>query len=199
MFPRFVSIHAPAWGATKVLGRALGSRDPCEGSRSPRGVLDPPRGLASSREVSDRDSLEDDCKERGRPASGVLEGPGRGDACLVFGDPEFVRAFRPSREPSLGSTKIRGVKRRDRLPSEGRASAQGRRLDVQPSMSATLTPIAVGTPVTRRPPHRSVRGAPGNRRPYRDWGQSSRHRRLNVQTSTSNARSPFTRKTVSPV
>ena len=86
MFPRFVSIHAPAWGATKVLGRALGSRDPCEGSRSPRGVLDPPRGLASSREVSDRDSLEDDCKERGRPASGVLEGPGRGDACLVFGD-----------------------------------------------------------------------------------------------------------------
>ena len=30
------------------------------------------------------------------------------------------------------------------------------------------------------------------------WGQSSRHRRLNVQTSTSNARSPFRRKTVSP-
>ena len=30
------------------------------------------------------------------------------------------------------------------------------------------------------------------------WGQSSRHRRLNVQTSTSNARSPFTRKTGSP-
>ena len=39
-----------------------------------------------------------------------------------------------------GSTKIRGVKRRDRLPSEGRASVRGRRLDVQPSMSATLTP-----------------------------------------------------------
>ena len=30
------------------------------------------------------------------------------------------------------------------------------------------------------------------------WGQSSRHRRLNVQTSTSDARSPFRRKTVSP-
>ena len=30
------------------------------------------------------------------------------------------------------------------------------------------------------------------------WGQSSRHRRLNVQTPTSNARSPFRRKTVSP-
>ena len=30
------------------------------------------------------------------------------------------------------------------------------------------------------------------------WGQSSRHRRLNVQTSTSNARSPFRRRTVSP-
>ena len=30
------------------------------------------------------------------------------------------------------------------------------------------------------------------------WGQSSRHRPLNVQTSTSNARSPFRRKTVSP-
>ena len=30
------------------------------------------------------------------------------------------------------------------------------------------------------------------------WGQSSRHRRLNVQTSTPDARSPFRRKTVSP-
>ena len=30
------------------------------------------------------------------------------------------------------------------------------------------------------------------------WGQSSRHRRLNIQTSTSNARSPFRRKMVSP-
>ena len=40
----------------------------------------------------------------------------------------------------LGSTQIRGVKRRDRLPFEGRASVRGRRLDVQPSMSATLTP-----------------------------------------------------------
>ena len=40
----------------------------------------------------------------------------------------------------MGSTKICGVKRRDRLPSEGRASVRGRRLDVQPSMSATLTP-----------------------------------------------------------
>ena len=30
------------------------------------------------------------------------------------------------------------------------------------------------------------------------WGQSSRHRRLNVQPSTSNAHSPFRRKTVSP-
>ena len=33
-----------------------------------------------------------------------------------------------------------GPKRRDRLPFEGRASVRGRRLDVQPSMSATLTP-----------------------------------------------------------
>ena len=32
------------------------------------------------------------------------------------------------------------ILRRDRLPSEGRASVRGRRLDVQPSMSATLTP-----------------------------------------------------------
>ena len=30
------------------------------------------------------------------------------------------------------------------------------------------------------------------------WGQSSLHRRLNLQTSTSNARSPFRRKTASP-
>ena len=39
-----------------------------------------------------------------------------------------------------GSTKIRGVKRRDRLASEGGASVRGRRLDVQPSMSTTLSP-----------------------------------------------------------
>ena len=36
-----------------------------------------------------------------------------------------------------GSTKIRGVKWRDRLPSEGRAGVRGRRLDVQPSMSGS--------------------------------------------------------------
>ena len=30
------------------------------------------------------------------------------------------------------------------------------------------------------------------------WGQSSRHRRLNIQTLTSNVRSPVRRKTVSP-
>ena len=47
----------------------------------------------------------------------------------------------------LGSTKIRGVKRRDRLPSEGRASVRGRRLDVQPSMSATLTPRILVLPI----------------------------------------------------
>ena len=47
-------------------------------------------------------------------------------------------------------------------------------------------------------PHGSVRGAPGNRRPYRDWGQSSRHRRSNVHTPTPNACSTFRRRTVSP-
>ena len=51
----------------------------------------------------------------------------------------------------FGSTKIRGVKRRDRLPSEGRASVRGRRLDVQPSMSATLTPRILVLPSERVP------------------------------------------------
>ena len=40
----------------------------------------------------------------------------------------------------LGSIKIRGVKRRNRPPSESRTGVRGRRLDVRASMSATLTP-----------------------------------------------------------
>ena len=43
-----------------------------------------------------------------------------------------------------GSTKIRGVKRRDCLPSEGRASIRGRRLDVQPSTSGYFDPTDLG-------------------------------------------------------
>ena len=99
MFPRcgFESTP-PAWGTKRVLGRALGSRDPFERSCSPGGVLDTPRGLASSREVSGRQLLEDDHKESGRPASGVLEGPGRGDARLVLRRPELFRAVRPGRD-----------------------------------------------------------------------------------------------------
>ena len=63
-----------------------------------------------------------------------------------------------------GSTKIRGVKRRDRLPSEGRASVRGRRMDVQPSMSATLTPrIFVLPATTRRLRGESAAGGPGGR------------------------------------
>ena len=42
--------------------------------------------------------------------------------------------------PASGSRTRRTFVRRDRLPSEGRAGVRGRRLDVQPSMSATLTP-----------------------------------------------------------
>ena len=37
-----------------------------------------------------------------------------------------------------------------------------------------------------------------NAHSYRNWGQRSRHRRLDVQTSTSNAPSPFRWRTVSP-
>ena len=55
-------------------------------------------------------------------------------------DREASAATRDESSDLLESAKIRGVKRRDRLPSEGRASVRGRRLDVQPSMSATLTP-----------------------------------------------------------
>ena len=64
-----------------------------------------------------------------------------------------------------GSTKIRGVKRRDRLPCEGRASVRGRRLDVQPSMSATLTPRILVLPFKRRnrPPSESRTGVRGRR------------------------------------
>ena len=60
-----------------------------------------------------------------------------------------------------GSTKIRGAKRRDRLPSEGRASVRGRRLDVQPSMSATLTPRILVLPHHR---HRFSTGHVGGAR-----------------------------------
>ena len=56
-----------------------------------------------------------------------------------------------------GSTKIRGVKRRDRPPSERRAGVRGRRLDVQPSMSATLTPRILV------PPYMHVRAVLGDR------------------------------------
>ena len=45
-----------------------------------------------------------------------------------------------ARARDIGSTKFRGVKQRDRPASERRAGGRGRRLDVQPSMSATLTP-----------------------------------------------------------
>ena len=40
----------------------------------------------------------------------------------------------------VGSIKIRGVKRRDRLPAEARADVRGRLLDVQSSKPAPLTP-----------------------------------------------------------
>ena len=46
----------------------------------------------------------------------------------------------------MGSTKIRGVKRRDRPACERCAGVRGRRLDVQRSMSATLTPRILGLP-----------------------------------------------------
>ena len=50
------------------------------------------------------------------------------------------------RHASWGSTKIRGVKRRDRPPFERRAGVRGRRFDVQPSMSATWeAPKSVGS------------------------------------------------------
>ena len=65
----------------------------------------------------------------------------------------LARRRRKIRESTfLGSTKIRGVKRRDRPPSERRAGVRGRRLDVQPSMSATLTPRILVLPerATRR-------------------------------------------------
>ena len=77
-----------------------------------------------------------------------------------------------------GSTKIRCA----RLTGE----RQGVRVPWNEGVTNHVSPRAV---------RRSSRGV--NRRPYRDWGQSSRHRRLNAQTSASNARSPFTRRTVS--
>ena len=52
----------------------------------------------------------------------------------------------------VGSTKIRGVKRRDRPPSESRAGVRDRRLDLQPSMSATLTPRILVLPFPARGP-----------------------------------------------
>ena len=73
------------------------------------------------------------------PATRVLANPGGTSQSRAREDTCRDR-HRARRLSVAGSTKIRGVKRRDRLPSEGRASVRGRRLDVQPSMSATLTP-----------------------------------------------------------
>ena len=70
-------------------------------------------------------------------------------------------ALRTDARMGQGSTKIRGVKRRDRLRSEGRASVRGRRLDVQPSMSATLTPRILVLPHHR---HRFSTGLVGGAR-----------------------------------
>ena len=50
--------------------------------------------------------------------------------------------------PRRGSIKIRGVKRRNRPPSESRTGVRGRRLDVRPSMSATLTPRILILPIS---------------------------------------------------
>ena len=49
-----------------------------------------------------------------------------------------------------GSIKIRGVKRRNRPPSESRTGVRGRRLDVQPSMSAIIDPTDFDTPLLER-------------------------------------------------
>ena len=54
---------------------------------------------------------------------------------------------------------VTGVKRRDRHPSAGRTGVRGRRLDVRPSMSATLTPrISVLPKWRRRFVERGVQG-----------------------------------------
>ena len=52
----------------------------------------------------------------------------------------WIAPHRVRKNRQLGSIKIRGVKRRNRPPSESRTGVRGRRLDVRPSMSATLTP-----------------------------------------------------------
>ena len=53
-----------------------------------------------------------------------------------------------ARRRSAGSTKIRGVKPRERLPSEGRAGARHRRLDIRTPISAALTPRILVLPFT---------------------------------------------------
>ena len=62
--------------------------------------------------------------------------------------------------PVVGSIKIRGVKRGDRPPSESRTGVRGWRLDVRPSMSATLTPriLMLPSPIGNRQSTRSRRG-----------------------------------------
>ena len=61
---------------------------------------------------------------------------GRGPAYLKYGGRVMYKV----------STKIRGVKRRDGLPSKGRVGVRGRRLDVQPSMSVIFDPTDFGAP-----------------------------------------------------
>ena len=58
----------------------------------------------------------------------LSDGPD-GERCVVTGSANFS-----------GSIKTRGVKRRNRPPSESRTGVRGRRLDVRASMPATLTP-----------------------------------------------------------
>ena len=67
---------------------------------------------------------------RSRPKSAKMEG-----ATVEVG-----LALCRNRPDISGSTKFRGVKRRDRHPAEARAGVRGRRLGVRPSISAALTP-----------------------------------------------------------
>ena len=120
--------------------------DPPGGQVPPTSLRRPPREATRARSPPHRAQRRSTTSVRSRPASPASTGsPAR------VAPPRFERrsnrpqAHRRGEHPPAhrgeeGNTKIRGVKRRDRLPSEGRASVRGRRLDVQPSMSATLTP-----------------------------------------------------------
>ena len=92
-----------------------------------------------------------------------------------------------------GSTKFRGVKQRDRPASERRAGGRGRRLDVQPSMSATLTPRNFVLPTSGRvfPMPRPIGSrAVGYRRETRPLGRANPHRRSRRRGSGTSTRAP---------